>query len=57
VGARDWRARQVLERQERERRRAGGASVQVMAYGSGRCGQVLSGARAEGAGGAIGARV
>jgi hypothetical protein len=57
VGARDWRARQVLERQERERRRAGGASVQAMAYGSGRCGQVLSGTRAEGAGGAISARV
>jgi hypothetical protein len=39
------------------RRRAGGASVHAMAYGSWRCGQVLSGARAEGAGGARVARL
>jgi hypothetical protein len=40
----------------RGRRRADGASVCAVARGSWRCGQVLSGARAEGAGGAVGAR-
>jgi hypothetical protein len=34
---------QVLERQERGRHRASGASMRAVARGSWRCGQVLSG--------------